>query len=360
MFKHLYIGELKKMFSLKTAIVFLVIFIVGFLIVGFSFNTLRGLVNNPNMLIDGEPGMSQAMPSNKINVSEGQARSALAYAQSELTTLQKTKSELGYKYYMSFLSSSDSVYSAKSLVTLYNYIIDNELYDQDIYYYDTSFLSLDAIAGQSATGFAYTMLGVFAFLLTIYALIIGSGAYSTEMRNGTLKILLLNPITRNQLTFAKLLSMLTLLAGAVMTVFLCTTAYSYIAYGDPSYKLLYVFNASSVIRAGYSFPLFLGVLSLFISTIFYGLTAFFFGTVTKRRVLGFVLPLAIDMAAPLVGLAGLGRFWLSNIINLTSFFGINSGLYTGSNFFISLPLFAAIFAAMTAVSFIVVDKRDIA
>ncbi|MDD3946782.1 MAG: ABC transporter permease subunit [Clostridia bacterium] len=356
MFKQLYFGELKKMFSLKTALIFFAIFVFGFIIVGLSFRAIGNLVEIDTV------GMQDLSPmqSNRINVSEEETQSRLSVLRTELDRAEAEKAEEGYSYYLSLLNSMDEIYYLKSQIEIYEYIADNELYHTDLYFYDTVLYGVSSLGEQTATPFAVTMLGVFAFLLSIYALIIGSGAYATEMRNGTLKILLLHPISRNQLTLAKLLAMLTILTGAFLVIFICTVCYSYLAYHDPGYTMLFVFNAQSVFQAGYAFPLLLSVMSLLVNTLAYGIMAFFFGTLTRKRVLGFVLPYALDFAAPLVGMAGLSRFWITNVIAFESFFGVGMGLNTGSNFFLSLPLAIVYFGAMIALSFVVFHQRDVA
>jgi ABC-2 type transport system permease protein len=336
-------------------------FVFGFVIVGLVFHVDTDSITSGIGDIEGrEEILNFLAQPNALHLSERQTREALASAEYQLELAEADKAEQGYDYYTSFISGTDYVYVYRSQIALYNYMIDNGLFDTDVYLYDSSLFSLGFFTGGSATAFAVSMLGVFAFLLSIYALIIGSGAYASEMRNGTLKLVLLNPITRNQLTLAKLLAMLTILAGAVLTVFLCVTAYSYIAYNEPGQRLLYIFNASTVFEASGSFPLFLEAMSLFINTFCFGIMAFFFGTVTKKRTVGFVLPYAIELCAALVGMVGLGRFWITNVMSFSNFFGISSGLYTGSDFFISLPLFIAYFGSMIALSFIVFNRRDVA
>lgn len=354
MFKKLYFGELKKIFSLKTALIMLAIFILGFVVVSISFNALKGITDATPDIDFGEE-----LGSNKINVSKADATALVDALEQQLEIAQQEKAKAGYKYYMSIFSPVNEIYYYKSQIAIYNYIIDNNLYNQDVYYYDETLYTVNNLIAQQATPFASTMLAMFTFLLSIYALIIGSGAYSTEMRNGTLKILLLSPITRNQLTLAKLLAVLTIIAAAFLTVFICIVTYSYIAYKDTASSMLFVFNAIGVFKAGYSFPLFLSAMSLFVKTAAYGIMAFCFGTLTRKRIFGFVIPYALDLGAQLVGLLGLSRFWITNVINFSAFFGTGIGLSAGSNFFISLPLAIAYIGGMIALSFTVVNKRDI-
>ena len=218
------------------------------------------------------------------------------------------------------LAGTDGIYNCKSQIAVYKYIIDNGLYNQDLYFYDSAVFAIGGLIDESATSFASMMLGVFAFLLSVYALIIGSGAYANEMQNGTLKILLLKPITRNQLTLAKLLAMLTIVVAAVMAVFVFITAFSYIAYDDPLDTMYYVFNASSVFKAPVSFPLFLAWLDLLLGSLAFGIMAFFFGTLMKKRVFGFVFPYAFNFAATSASLIGIGRFWITNTVGLERLF----------------------------------------
>lgn len=355
MFKHLYVGELKKLFSWKTAVIMLVLFVAGFAVVGFTMSAASELLT---LNVNGLEGIQEL--ENVIHVSESEAQVELEVSRTQLEFAKKEKKEMGYKYYTSFLNSADTVYYYKSQVAIYEYIIEKELYDTDVAYYDTTLLVLNFFSGQSAAGYAVTMLGVFAFLLTIYALIIGSGAYANEMRNGTLKILLMNPITRNQLTLAKLLAVLTLITSAFAVVCVSVVTVSYIMYDDPAGKLLYVFNAAGVFRAGPGLALFINILDIYLSTVLLAVMAFFFGTLTKKRIWGFVIPYGFTLTAQLAGLIGIARFWPTNVVSLSGFFGPLGNMIPGSSFFLSLPLLIAYLGIMIAGTFVVFDKRDVA
>lgn len=359
MFGKLYAGELKKMFSLKTALIMIAIFIFGFAVITIALNSFKDLTVGA-IETDGPEVDISIWETFKRNISEEQAKAELNVLKAQLKELEKEKKDKGFTYYMGFLAGTDGIYNCKSQIAVYKYIIDNGLYNQDLYFYDSAVFAIGGLIDESATSFASMMLGVFAFLLSVYALIIGSGAYANEMQNGTLKILLLKPITRNQLTLAKLLAMLTIVVAAVMAVFVFITAFSYIAYDDPLDTMYYVFNASSVFKAPVSFPLFLAWLDLLLGSLAFGIMAFFFGTLMKKRVFGFVFPYAFNFAATIASLIGIGRFWITNTVAWSGFFGMGSGISTGSNFFISMPLAIVYFGGMVALSFVVFNRRDVA
>jgi ABC-type transport system involved in multi-copper enzyme maturation permease subunit len=357
MFKQLYLGELKKLFSLKTAIIMLVLFLAGYAIVGFSMNAVSEL-SITNLGSEVEEGSAEL--SNVIRVSESEAQIHLGVNRTLLENAEKEKKELGFKYYTSFLSHSDSIYYYKSQIAIYEYIIENELYDTDIVYYDSTLFALNFLSGQNAGGYAIVMLGVFSFLLTIYALIIGSGAYANEMKNGTLKIVLMNPITRNQLTLAKLLAILTLISAAFLIVCATIVSISYGLYNDAEGKFVYVFNALKAFRAGPGFAVFVGILDVYLSVIMYGIMSFFFGTLTKKRIWGFVIPYGFSLTATLAGLVGIARFWPTNVTSVSGFFGVSGNALPGGNFFLSLPLLIFYLGGMIAGTFFIFNQRDVA
>jgi len=361
MFKQLYLGELKKMFSLKTAIVMLVLFAVGFAVVGLALGAATDLMITSDVEDALEESEEEVLDmGNIINVSKVDAQLQLQVNRTLLEIAKAEKKELGYQYYTSLLTSTDTVYYYKSQVAIYEYIIDNELYDTNVTFYDSTLFAINFLSGQSAAGYAVTMLGIFAFLLTIYALIIGSGAYSNELRNGTLKIVLLNPISRNQLTLAKFLAMLTLVTGAFLIVCITVIAVSYGMYDDPAGKLLYVFNATGVFRAGHGFGLFLGIVDVYLSVLALAIMAFFFGTLTKKRIWGFVIPYGFSLTATIAGLVGIARFWPTEVAMFSGFFGPLGNLIPGSSFFLSLPLMILYYGGMIAGSFLIFNKRDVA
>jgi hypothetical protein len=292
--------------------------------------------------------LSLEVPENDASATEDAARDALADALAY-------KDAIGFKYY----SGSDSVYSARAFLAAVRFFRANKIFDQEIPFFGGSALS-GLLSKKSAEGFFSLISQILSSVVMIYAVILGSGALAAEMKNGTLKLVLLRPVSRNKLAGAKLLATLTIVSAYTLVFLGLAALYGYLAYPSSGSLTLFVFNSRYPFLAEAWLSPFLNVLNSLVTVLTYAVLAFAIGTLTKNRVLGIVLPLAIGVAGELLGMAGLGRFFISDAMNFDKFFSLLAPSYGGSDFFISLPVYAVYIAGLIVASMLVFKRRDAA
>lgn len=90
MFGKLYAGELKKMFSLKTALIMIAIFIFGFAVITIALNSFKDLTVGA-IETDGPEVDISIWETFKRNISEEQAKAELNVLKAQLKELEKEK-----------------------------------------------------------------------------------------------------------------------------------------------------------------------------------------------------------------------------------------------------------------------------
>lgn len=215
---------------------------------------------------------------------------------------------------------------------------------------------------RNAENFTMTYFTVVLAILVIYGIVIGAGLYADEYRRGTIKLVMLRPISRAGLTGAKLLAALAYLTGIAGLMSLIAFLYGLISFGSMATKTVYVvFNQASVLTSTVGGVVFY---EMFFKTIEMYATvalAFMIGTVTRRKTLAIVVSLIIEfgLIAALLSGIGLERFLFSTNLDLSIYFGVSTNIPAGGNFFIALTMLVVYLAAILSALFITVEKRDI-
>ncbi|MCL2630775.1 MAG: ABC transporter permease subunit [Firmicutes bacterium] len=366
MFGRLYVSELGKLFRPKTAIVIGIILILLFTLMTLIFEVIPALSASDNA-DDLGLNIEDAVV---FRVTKEEIDSLILDAQLSLKAKEESVKN-GNSYF--FYAGNDMIYSAKSELAIYQYIKANELYDTDLRIYGGAGAStIFAMFSGSASDYIPAMTAVLAGVLVVYALIIGSGAFASELKSGTLKLVLLRPILREKLALAKLLAVLTIVTVAFTLAFLLTIIFAYARHGTDNYLHVFVFNARTpfAVRGGYvAFHTFM---VNWVELMAYSIFAFSIGTLTKNRVMGIALPLGASMLSFIAQIACLGRFWPTNVIVFDAYFSSSalSGalgggmlatvLFGGSNFWIAISMFVIYIGGLLASAFLVFKKRDVA
>ncbi len=378
MFRQLYFGELKKLARPKSLItlgiimtVLLVFYAIGYNVIiemGESFSDQTAEEAEPlgddeltdgNEIIFETPGMQIGIDDimygrGVVNVNEEEIDALIAGQKAEIKHLEEMNTgdflrNLGY----------DPIYEAKSYLKAYEHIKTNKLYGRDIEIY-----SQTAVFSQkSAEAFAQGFYGLLLTVIIIYGIVIGAGSFSSEMKNGTLKMLFMRPITRNKLTTAKIISLFTMVGLILLGGTLISYLYGIIKYGvAAATKGLIVFNAMSVFEGTKGLIFFMNIMFGLLQAFALCLFAFAFGTVTKNRVLAIITCILtyLGLISGILSLFKLGRFLFTTNANLGLYFGVTAEIPAGGNFFIALPFFIAYVSIFLAASYIVFNKRDIA
>ena len=364
MFKSLYLWEIKKMISLKGVIILLVVAILSLLLINAIFNiTIESEFEEVQMTQTQENTPEEDF--NDFNMTQGlkltkeQAAVALIFAQSYLDELEEnTKKD------RNFYRSIDQIYQARAYVTVIEYIIDNEKYDTEVMPYmgATSQMML-SLENPSSQAFIGLYLSFMSIAILIYGIVCGANAYGKEIKTGTLKMVMLRPISRNKLTLSKLLAALTVSTMFFLGIIVFANIFGAIAYESVKGEFLYVFNAQHAFMGSSNLGMFITISVLMIQIWCYAAFAMALSTISKSSVLGITIPSVVAFGITLLIFTQLGvaRFLFSyNAGSIGEFFGIMPSLYGGSNFWLSLPLLIGYVSLFIASTFIVFKKRDIA
>lgn len=378
MFNKLYKGEIKKLLRPKTLIVLSSILLLILIIYAISYNFLTEVMyeitvpqeeNNEvieeggnNEEIEGEMTPDEQMQ----DILFGNEYYARKYTEQEINILI-AEAEMDLENAKEYKESNDfffrlgvdPVYQNKGYLEALKYIKANNLYNQDIEIHSQTAIFSQKTAESFAQGFFNIMLTV----IIIYGIAIGAGSFSSEMKNGTLKMLFMRPITRTKLTTAKILSLLTMITVILLGATLISYLYGLIRYGaSTGVQGLIVFNAMSVFKGSKGLLFFMNIMFGMLQAYALCLFAFAVGTITKNRILAIITCILIylDLIASILSLFKLGRFLFTTNANLGIYFGVSSSIPAGGNFFIALPIFIAYMAIFIAGTYLIFNKRDIA
>lgn len=355
MLGRIYAGELKKIVRPKAMIVLTVVLAVFLFVYAIVYN----FIGNFSQIVVSSGMLDQEMSQGtEEDGSQGLTAENVDYVihayEQQLEGLKKEyKGKFGYRYYA-------SIFSLKAQLKAVEYIKANNLYDAKILGLN---YSLNALMSEAtADGFAQDYMSVVASVIAIYAVVLGAGLLADEYRNGTIKLLLTRPITKNQLITAKLLAALTV-CGAFMGVFsLIGYIYGLIAFKSVSTESIYlVFNASSVIKSSVGAYMFGEFVMQLVRIATMMMIAYFFGTLAKKKTTGIIVTLLIQLGivSSILGLLPIQIGLLVPNLSLMSYFDASASVPTYGNFFISLAVDIVYMAAVTFGLYYSVNKRDV-
>ena len=360
MFFTLYKWEIKKMLTLKKVIILLTIAIIVLILVSTVFNLQPTYIqeeleepeetSNPNII---------RIPfslSRKVAVfrDEREARDILWSFERNLQHFESREKDVD------FFRRIDMIYDARAKITVMQYVIDNELYGEEVSPYFGSKILFPI--KKTTQGFVTFYLYIMSFVIVIYGIVCGANAYGKEMKTVTLKMVFIRTIKINMLTLSKLLSALT-----ISTCFLIITALFAYIYGNLVYEniktaYIYVFNSRYAFMASSNLSFILLFLSILIRVWSYVALSMAISTITRNNILSIAISalLAMDVSFTILKNLGLARFSFSYTSNIfTEYFALRAIVYGDSNFYQSFILLAIYVTIFIASTFIIFNKRDI-
>ena len=360
MLGRLYAGELKKIIRPKAIIalsVTLIILLLGYAIL---YNLAQTLTDSINQAISsGDITFEEEMTEQDGSDSELTPENIDFVIRSYEIQLEQLEDsykneKMGYQKYA-------SIFSVKAQLTGLKFIRDNSLYDAKILGFTAS--SGDMILTElTAEGFAENYMSAVTLVIAIYGIVIGAGLLADEYRNGTIKLLLTRPITKNQLITAKLLATLTVCFAFMGLFTLIGYVYGAIAFDVVSTNGIYlVFNASHVVKSTMGAYVFGQFVVDFIRITAMVLIAYFLGTLARKKTTGIIVTIIIqfNVISGILGLLPVQIGLLTPNLGLMSYFNVSASVPTYGNFFISLAVDIVYMAAVTFGLYYSVNKRDV-
>ncbi|MDR3186347.1 MAG: ABC transporter permease [Christensenellaceae bacterium] len=325
MFGRLFLGELKKLFKVKTVIIFTAFIIVLLFIALIAYGT----------------DIFPELDAKKYNESE---------LKNELMNLKLT---LQIANSAGSMVANEEKQLIKNKILVLEYIKENELYDQSLHLNGED----EQLFSRTAETATSTIMEILIVAVVIYGLVLGASAIASEIKDGTMKLVLLRPLTRNQLVGAKLLATVTYVVAVHMCVFILCLILSHIVYEKDQTKTLYLFNSSVVYLAPRSaligISYFVTLLSLLSKTVL----AFSIGTITRNRIIGIAVPLLEPILASMLSILNttVRNLSFSVVIQWFDFFTV----INTNNFYVSFPMLILYIGGLILGAFIVFKKRDI-
>ncbi len=362
MFGKLYLGEIKKHMRPKTIIALAVAFVIFFIIFAVVYNidlteTLQGSTidyidgegQTVTMTIDEYLAMVQGQQNIFKDITPDNVDSAITDARAELERAKAYDKE----------HDTNEAYYARSRLTVLEYIKANNINGADM-----KIEGLGDYKGlNSAEGFVNSYFGILIIILSIYGIVMAAGTYADEYRNGTIKLLMMRPITRNQLTTAKLLASYTVILAYLGITTLIAYAYGAIALKNKSLDVVYmIFNARSVIKTTIGGAMTISMLFSVIYVLTLMTASFSIGTLLRKKTVGIILSFIIffGIISSIFSSFDMQILTLSANYNLGKYFMFGANNMQYGNFFVSLAVLVVYWAIMLVSTYLVVNKRDIA
>lgn len=352
MFANLYKGELRKAFNIKTAIIFAVIFVLGLTVITPLLKLFDASIYDDIFYED------EVFDYGADIYTEESVNIELGVLKTQLEELKAEKEELGYDYYR---SENDMIFYVETRIAELEYIRDNALYGEPLATYIGGYgVSGSGETGYTADDFINTAFQLFFLLWWIYALVVGAGSFADEYKNRTLKLLFMRPVTRNQVTTAKLLATLTVvtMAYAVMGLVIIILGYSVFDVSHTATVFSFNGGAFTVQDRNASVPILFALYYVPVATM--AVLGFTIGTLTRKRTLGIVVPILANSLSSIFTVAGVGRFFVVDAMDFMQFAGLSDSVTAGGNAFISLGVLVVYLSALIAGTYVYVNRRDVA
>lgn len=352
MFANLYLGEFKKNFSWTTTIIFVVIFVVGMAVVTPLFEPLYGVVTDIATQDDiGFVESEDIYTEDSVNASLDALNAALAQ-------VQKEKKEEGYDFYR---SDSDLEIYYKNEISKLEYIKENKLYGKTLATYTGGYgVTGSGVKGVTDIAYIHQAFGIFYLLVLIYALVVAAGVYPSEYKARTVKLLFLRPITRDRVTTAKLLYVLTNVTVAYIIMSLSIVTIGCSVFEHMRVDTIFSFNggAFTVQNSSASIPILMAL--YYIPVVVTAIISFALSTMTRKTSIGIVIPIVVHALGTIITYTGLSRFFIADAMDFMQYAGISTAVTAGGNFFISLPVLMVYLAGLLAGTYLCISKKDVA
>ncbi len=368
MFGKLYLGELKKLTRPKAlitiSVICVVLFILFAVIYNINFDKMIDDIDDMAESVETETGTETGEDADEDdgmsdyytdyisattpeNVDETIAN--LTATKKEYEALNKQKETKGY--------FGAQIHELDCGIAMLEYMKANNVYGKfNVEGYATYY------SAKNAEAFALSYFTLVAGILAIYGIVIAAGLYADEYSRGTIKLIMLRPVTKNQVTTAKLLALFTHLIGILGIASLIGYIYGAIAYKSVSLEKIYVvFNGSSVFVSTVGGTVFYKMFFSVVKILSYATLSYAIGTILRKKtpaiILSFIVYLGIISA--LFSFFDGERFIFSTNTDLSVYFGFGSNFMNGGNFFIALPMLVVYLAAIIVSTYLVVNKRDV-
>ena len=335
-FSNIFKAELYKLVKLKTLFKILLAIVIIFIAFTLLYSLIYNVIGNMDITI---------MPDVTEENVELAEQSYEAYA----TQLDGENA---------MVKAHDSnLYSLKATAKLYRYLYDNNL--------DFNLVTLFGSFGKlSANGYITYILGIMSTVISIFAVVTIIKSFAGERTQGTLKMQLLRPVSKEAMITAKFLAVLVVSFALYLFSFILAGIVGVIAYDVDAKQVVAVLNASHVVTMSPFGALIVYFVYYVSSTFAYIALGLFLSVILRKSE---ALPIVISLILILVGasIEGLlGYIFIGYIgFNLNTSW-LNALTITGPglnymNLYSMLGISIVWVAGMLALSYLIFKKSDI-
>ncbi len=367
MFGKLYLGELKKLTRPKALITISVVCVVLFIVFAIIYNiniNLDAFVNDMTDIAASIEGEIEVGETDETDDTSGDFADyvfgatpdnideKIAYFNAKLKEYQALNKQKEFEGYY-----ATDIYDIECTIAMLEYMKANNVYGKfNVEGYTDYSL-------RNAESFVLGYVELVTAILIIYGIAMAAGLYADEYSRGTIKLIMLRPVTKNQVTTAKLLALFTHLIAIFGIASLMGYVYGAIAYKSISLEKVYVvFNGSGVFASTVGGTVFYKMFFTVVKILSYATLSYAIGTILRKKTPAIVLTLVVYLGiiAALFTFVGGERFIFSTNTDLSVYFGfVKTSFMDGGNFFIALPMLIVYLAVIIVSTYLVVDKRDV-
>lgn len=387
-FGMLYLGELKKTIFVPFTIGVIVVYLILLLVLHLMFNslavstsTVHVAVKQSNVNIE-QMKMPSDMDLHLIpkNFDEAYALTmtnarqqdgtyifrskedidlTLGFAKDAKADIRKQQRKEGIKFFAT--NQTDPYYALREKVNTLK-VIKTKYIDKNIELKMSGSPAFFSIFGQDSLkyyDFYKLASGMLVAIIMIYGVVIGSRSYTTEFRSGSIKMLMVRPITRNQLTSAKILAVVT----NVTVVYFITSLFTLLTglrYGKGGSMTLFAFNASNFSLAPAGMIVLYSILIDYLAVISWTLLCFSIATITKNMIIGLVSYIFLPLLSTILHFIGVDLVSVATNMSWSAFLSGGTPQAIFSNFFITLVFWAIYVIGSVVLTYYIVNKRDLA
>lgn len=343
----IYKGEFKKMFNRKKIIIFASLLLI--------LSIIGTIIFEQNLKFQ----QREIRPSDIPSESYGKMNDDITIDM-EIAAYKISLQELETKYAKGEIKNFEYRELKKNInasIIKLEYIKNNDI-NPDIAEFGQ--VSINKSAGDYILFIYQMLLGI----IVIFVIVLSAGTITNELKEGTIKLLLIRPVDRNKLLSIKLFTIISIGFLLMLAVLILTLIYGLIRFGVNNVPVLFMFNASKIFIGNKAGQVALTMFISFILMVGYIEMTAFLATLSKNNALSMSISIAVylgisSLLIRLLRLIGLNLHqWIfSTHVNwMVHFMPENMTSYS---FYFTLIMYTVYVGLFSFFNHLIFSKRDV-
>ncbi len=266
-------------------------------------------------------------------------------------------------------------YEVKEKITKCKFLIDNNAVSTD--YANVFSSNKTSNQTKNAFDFVYFGLEITSFIIIVFTVVLSAGMLAGEQSNGTLKLLLIRPYSRNKVLTSKLLA--SLIFGVIFLIFSTIVLFliGLFTMGANFTPVLCVFNASLAFTCSPFVLLLIYLLCLIFKILIFALLSLAISAIFKSNVGAVGVSIVLYFLLSVLGIILSGSYWYGYLpfsnIDLFKYFGgafvggttspismiSSSPMFYGGNFLYSFLITIGVGLIFAILTYEIFKRREI-